>query len=248
MGLPVGIDELPDEPGFRPVVTYTLIAFNTMIYILLSVGYTLFGFRSYDAVLQTLGTYPADIVDPAYLYRVFTSMFLHADIIHLFGNMFFLYIFGRDVEKVMGPARFFVFYIIAGIIASVFNTLSIALLPATFLLSRPQMIYPWIIPSVGASGAISGVLGAYLILFPHARLIAVFYFFPIMMTAEFYIFIWFLYQLIMGLAYSAVVGIAFWAHIGGFIAGIALLPLFAKKSVIKLMQYRKQLLMYYGVY
>ncbi len=250
MGLPVSLEEIPEGVGKHPIVTYLLIAVNVLVYFTLSSSYSLFGFKSYDEVLSTLGMYPADILNPLKFYRVFTSMFLHAGLIHLFGNMLFLYIFGRDVEKVMGHLKFLAFYIICGVIASIFNTVSIAILPSAYLLSKVQeYVLPWMIPSVGASGAISGVLGAYLILFPRARIIAIFYFFPILMSAEFYIFIWFLYQLIMGLTLWASAGIAFWAHVGGFLGGMCLLPAFIDRRLLRIIRrYRRLLSSYYGVY
>ncbi len=250
MGLPVSLEEVPEGVSRHPVVTYALIAANVMVYFMLSTSYSLFGFSSYGEVLRTLGMYPADVLDPLRFYRIFTSMFLHAGLLHLFGNMLFLFIFGRDVEKVMGHLKFLAFYIICGIIASIFNTVSVAILPASFLLSKVQeYILPWMIPSVGASGAISGVLGAYLILFPRAKVIAIFYFFPILMTAEFYIFIWFLYQLIMGLTLWASAGIAFWAHVGGFLGGMALLPVFIDRRLLNIIRrYRRLLSAYYSMY
>jgi len=249
LGLPVSLDEIPESIGRHPVITYLLIGVNVTVYLILSMAYQAFGFSSYDDVLKALGTYPSDILDPIRFYRVFTSMFLHANMLHLLGNMLFLYVFGRDVEKVMGKARFLAFYIACGVIANIFNTLSIAILPSSYLLSKVQeYILPWLIPSVGASGAISGVLGAYLILFPRAKIIAIFYFFPILMTAEFYIFIWFLYQLIMGLTLWSSAGVAFWAHVGGFLGGMAMLPVFVNKELLRLVRRYREFLRLYEVY
>jgi len=249
LGLPVSLEEVPESIGRRPIITYLLIGVNVVIYIILSTTYQTFGFSSYDDILKTFGTYPSDILDPSRFYRVFTSMFLHANMLHLLGNMLFLYVFGRDVERIMGRVRFLAFYIVSGIIANVFNTLSIAVLPSAYLLSKVQeYILPWLIPSVGASGAISGVLGAYLVLFPRAKILAIFYFFPILMTAEFYIFIWFLYQLVMGLTLWSTAGVAFWAHVGGFLGGIACLPVFINKELLRLARRYKEFLRFYGTY
>ncbi len=249
MGLPVSLEEVPESIGRRPVITYLLIGVNVIVYAVFSSVHQALGFSSYDDVLKAFGTYPSDVLDPTRFYRVFTSMFLHANMLHLLGNMIFLYVFGRDVEKIMGRVRFLAFYIVCGIVADIFNTLSVAVLPSSYLLSKVQeYILPWLIPSVGASGAISGVLGAYLVLFPRAKIIAIFYFFPILMTAEFYIFIWFLYQLVMGLTLWSSAGVAFWAHIGGFLGGMACLPIFVNKRLLRLARRYKEFLRLYGTY
>jgi hypothetical protein len=247
MTLPIGIDEPSSVITWRkPVATYSLIVMNSVIFFVLSTSYTALGFRSYDEVLQILGTYPADILYPGTLYRVFTAMFLHADILHLFGNMLFLFVFGRDIERVTGSTKFLLLYFLAGLIADVFNTLSVAILPQSALLSRAQAaVLPWTIPAVGASGAISGILGAYLILFPRTRLLTFFWFFPMLMTAELYIFIWFLYQLLLGLTFWGSTGIAFWAHIGGFIGGIALIPFFLDKEIVRYLRMRRRMVIWY---
>ena len=220
--VPAGGEELPI--GKAPVATYALIAINTIVFFLLTTFPGVVGASSYEQIVYTYGNYPYDILCPSTFYRLFTSMFLHADLLHLFGNMLFLYVFGRGVERVLGSGRFLVLYFVSGIIASVFNTLSVIFLPASALLSKTQaLIYPWLVPAIGASGAISGILGAYFLLYPRAQLVVFFYFIPVTMPAYVYISFWFLFQLLMGIFAASISGIAFWAHIGGFIAGIALL-------------------------
>jgi len=241
MGLPVDSEEHYLGGGVKPVITYLLIAVNTLVFTFLRASYSVLGFSSWSDVLATYGCYPADILNPSTFYRVFSSMFVHAGILHIVGNMFFLYIFGRDVEKVMGHSRYLTFYLASGIIASLFNTLSIALLPSTYLLAG-EYNYSWLIPAVGASGAISGVLGAYLVLYPRSKLFTILYIFPLLMSSAFYIALWFIYQLILGLLSPFGAGIAFWAHIGGFLGGIALTPLFLNREAFESARRRAELI------
>lgn len=153
---------------------------------------------------------------------IFTSMFLHGGWWHLFSNMLALYIFGDNVEDRMGPARYLLFYLLCGFVAGMAHL----------------FVYPSSsLPTVGASGAIAGVLGAYFILFPRSRvitLIPLFFFFDIIeIPAFFYLGFWFFSQLFNGLfALAADVfqsgGVAWWAHIGGFVAGVALVSIFRR--------------------
>lgn len=153
---------------------------------------------------------------------IFTSMFLHGGWWHLFSNMLALYIFGDNVEDRMGPVRYLLFYLLCGFVAGMAHL----------------FVYPSSsLPTVGASGAIAGVLGAYFILFPHSRvitLIPIFFFFDIIeIPAFFYLGFWFFSQLFNGLfALAADVfqsgGVAWWAHIGGFVAGMVLVYIFRR--------------------
>ena len=247
MGLPVDMEGVGEYLDITPVATYFLLAANTLVFLGVSILFPFLGFRTYDDLLFAYGIYPADILSFETFYRVFTSMFLHAGIFHLFGNMFFLYMFGRSVEKVMGTLRFLLFYVLSGIIAVLFHTLSIV--AASYAFPGFQLTHPeyWLIPSVGASGAISGVLGACLVLYPRAKLITMFYFFPVLMTVEAYIVIWFLFQVFMGMTYGVSAGVAFWAHLGGFIGGISLLPLFVRKEIIAVLRQKRLLMQIYGI-
>lgn len=152
-------------------------------------------------------------------------MFLHADFFHMLFNMYFLYLFGRAVENVLGGLKYLALYLISGIASSIFHTAFSFLGGST----------AYVIPAIGASGAISGVLGAYLILYPGTSLIMgwMFFFFPMFfrIKAAYYLIFWFATQLIYGYARLAE-STAVFAHVGGFIAGIALLPLLAKKERI----------------
>jgi len=241
VGLPIESEETYLSLERRPYVTYLLVAVNTVVFFFLLILYPYFGFSTWDEALSTFGCYPADVFSYETFYRVIISMFVHASILHLAGNMFFLYVFGRDVEKVMGYFRFILFYLTSGIIATLFNTFSIALLPEQYLIIGPTSILPWDMPAVGASGAISGILGAYFILYPKAKMLTIFYFFPILMSSGFYIGLWFIYQLALGLL-APLSGIAFWAHIGGFLGGIALTPLFINKELFAASKRRVELL------
>src|SRR5205085_11925057 len=149
----------------------------------------------------------------------FSSMFLHGGWIHLIGNMWTLWIFGDNVEDRMGRGRFLIFYLLTGVLAGV-----------THWLTNGQSN----VPTVGASGAIAGVLGAYFILFPRSQIVVLLpiFFFPFFfqLPAVIYLLFWFLSQVLSGtlagLSASQVGGIAFWAHVGGFVAGVVLHRLF----------------------
>ena len=150
-------------------------------------------------------------------YTLLTSMFMHGGWFHILGNMWFLWVFGDNVEDAMGPVRFALFYLVCGIAAALAH---VAASPDSAM------------PVVGASGAIGGVMGAYAVLYPRApvhMLIALgFYFTRIVVPAYLMLGYWFLLQILGGIPalQGAGGGVAFWAHIGGFAAGIALLPLF----------------------
>jgi membrane associated rhomboid family serine protease len=163
---------------------------------------------------------PALAVIPP-IFSVFTSMFLHGGWIHLIGNMLYLWIFGNNIEDAMGHVRYLVFYLICGVAASF-----------SHILSDTQSL----IPSIGASGAISGVLGAYLLLYPRARvlvLVPLGFFTQLMhIPASIVLGLWFLLQLLNSAMSSGQGGgVAWWAHIGGFVAGMALVALFKKRNV-----------------
>jgi membrane associated rhomboid family serine protease len=156
---------------------------------------------------------------------VLTSMFMHGGWIHLLGNMWFLWIFGNNIEDAMGHARFAVFYLVCGVIAAL-----------TQVLVDPHSA----VPMVGASGAISGVMGAYVLLFPRVRVHTLVWlgFFVTTVTLPAYLMLgyWFVYQLLLGtVGVLAQVegGTAFWAHIGGFLAGMALIKLFATQEYLE---------------
>ena len=154
--------------------------------------------------------------------HLLTSMFLHGSWMHLIGNMWFLWIFGNNIEDSMGRLRFIAFYLISGL-AAAFGQ----------VVAAPDSI----IPMVGASGAISGVMGAYLVLYPRVKvytLVPIFIFFTsIALPAWAMLGYWFVIQLLSGLLSSGEMGgVAFWAHIGGFLAGVVLIKLFARPEYV----------------
>ncbi|MCE4602785.1 MAG: rhomboid family intramembrane serine protease [Desulfurococcales archaeon] len=248
MGIPLEDENVP--AGGPPLVNLTLILLNIAVFLvgILAPWLLLPGAVSYSVVVEELGMVPARIMAGERLYTLLTSMFLHGGIAHLLGNMLYLYIFGDNIEAVLGRWRYLAFYLISGLGAVLFHIASIAFMPAEALANSilSSGVNPWLIPAIGASGAISGVLGAYLLLFPASRIRVVTFWVWIPLFLEFpayvYIMFWFLYQFIMGLAVSlsgVQAGVAFWAHIGGFLTGMAILPLLAGRDV------RRKLLLYY---
>ena len=162
---------------------------------------------------------PDHIIRGEELYTLFTSMFLHDGLLHLFGNMLYLYVFGDNIEDVFGHVSYLVFYIFSGLTASFAYIISI---------TDPQL---YTTPVVGASGAIAGVLGAYLILYPKARILTLIIAgWPIIVPvpAIFFLGFWFLMQW-LEVSFGAVGNVAWWAHIGGFIAGLSLALIFGLK-------------------
>lgn len=220
-----------DEELFGRVkapATITLVAINVIVYAITSIGN---GFLAVEDKWVGLGAFvPAFISDPANWYRLITSMFLHADISHIFFNMLFLYSFGKHIEATIGTKRFLALYFISGLAAEIFHT---ALIPIEGLTSA-------FIPALGASGAISGVLAGYLILFPGTRLSMCFFYFyfPLCFTTSAAVFItfWFALQVIQGYL-GASLGVAVFAHAGGFIGGLAALPYLVDWSRHRLIQY-----------
>lgn len=209
-----------DNPtSIRPAVTVMLIIASVMVFLWeLSLGDELerafYAFGTVPSVLFATARLPADVeaIPPA--LTVITSMFLHGGWMHLIGNMLYLWIFGNNIEDAMGHARFIVFYLLCGIAATMAHALM-----------EPQSA----LPMVGASGAISGVLGAYLLLYPHARVfVAVpfgLYLHTTYLPALVVLGFWFVLQLVNSLlAPPGQGGVAWYAHIGGFVAGMALIP------------------------
>lgn len=205
-----------------PLMNWTLIAVNVLIFVLL-----LSGPRA-ELWIARYGMVPAQIFStPTEWLTVVTSMFLHGGLFHLISNMWALYIFGDNVEDRMGPTRFLLFYLLCGAAAA-----------AVHVMMNPSST----IPTVGASGAISGVMGAYLVLFPYSRVITLipFFFFPYFfeVPALFFIGLWFGGQLVNALLTSALAppdvgGVAWWAHVGGFVAGIVLVRLFVVRRYVR---------------
>jgi membrane associated rhomboid family serine protease len=173
------------------------------------------------AVLLTDARLPPDLSWLPRYATPFTSMFLHGGWMHLLGNMLFLWIYGANVEDAMGHVRYLLFYFICGIVALLAQALA-----------DPHSAYP----IIGASGAISGVLGAYLLLFPRANILTLvllpFFFATVRLPAMLLLLLWFAVQLISEVAVSGGdASVAFRAHIGGFLAGMLLAPVFKRREV-----------------
>lgn len=171
------------------------------------------------AIIQSslsYGMIPVDILHGQRLFTLLTSMFLHGDLIHLGGNILFLYIFGDNVEDTFGHTRYAVSYFVAGLFASFVHIASLLYFGDSIGLRTV---------TIGASGAISAVLGAYLVLYPTARILTMIFFgwvFFVPVPAILFLGVWFLYQFLYGTLAASVGGVAYWAHIGGFAAGLLL--------------------------
>ncbi len=203
-----------------PIMTWTLIAANTLVFL-------------YEAQLSppaltrfvnAWGLIPAtfSFFSPLGWVRIFTAMFLHGGWFHVVSNMWFLFIFGDNVEDRMGPGRYLAFYLLGGVTAALVQ-----------VFTAPGSMTP----VVGASGAIAAVLGGYLVLYPAARvttMVPVFFFITFVdIPAVLYLGFWFVMQIFSGLAALGApvnAGVAWWAHIGGFVFGMAAVHLFTEKE------------------
>ncbi len=228
-----------------PVVNYVLILTNILVFVFLQ------GLGNNEKFTYAFSTVPAEIVTgkdivtrdrivvqqftgqryempglqptpiPVYLTLI-TSMFMHGGIAHIFGNMLFLFIFGDNIEDRVGHFRYLIFYLVCGVLAGLAHVFA----TVTFAGNEASLL----VPSLGASGAISGVLGAYLLLFPTRRVTVLISWFVTQVPAFIAIGLWFVFQLISGLgmlgAGAQQGGVAYAAHIGGFIAGLALIKVF----------------------
>jgi membrane associated rhomboid family serine protease len=190
-----------------PVVTFALLAANALAFLFqLSLGEQVNEFILYFGLVPAAFSWVA----------LFTSMFLHGGLLHFGGNMLYLWIFGDNVEDRMGHGRFLVFYLLCGVAAALAQTIV-----------TPDSL----VPMVGASGAIAGVMGAYFVLYPQSRIVTllpiIFFMQIVEIPAIFFLGIWFLMQFVNGLGSFAIAsasqsgGVAFWAHIAGFVAGIS---------------------------
>ncbi len=212
-------DNIPSRT--YPIVNVFLIAVNLAVFFFqFSLG------RNVDSFILAYGFIPARLVAeglaPEQLVRLTTAMFLHGGWFHALSNMLYLWIFGDNVEDRMGHFKYLVFYLLTGYIATISHV---------FFEPYSEL------PLIGASGAIAGVLGAYLILYPRAKvltLVFIFIFIQIIpIPAVVFLGIWFFLQLLNGtasLSAQAAQGVAFWAHIGGFVAGVLLVKVFSRNQ------------------
>ncbi|MDP3994513.1 MAG: rhomboid family intramembrane serine protease [bacterium] len=197
-------------------VTLALILVNIVVFF--STAFSV----DFESIIEIFGVTPGQVLSGSGLLTLFTSMFLHADLVHLLGNMWFLWIFGDNVEGNLGPLKFILFYLTVGVVASLIDVYT----------ASPERLG---IPTIGASGAISGVLGGYVILYPHNKIRTQFWAFfrpyVISIPAYLYLGVWFLYQLVY---IGTPTNIAYMAHIGGFVAGaIFILPLREKILIVE---------------
>ena len=238
MIFPIGDDN--SDRTTVPIVNYILIAINVLVFVFFQ------GLGSNDQFTYAFSTVPEEIRTGADIARavpievgdqravinlqptpgsvyltLITSMFMHGGIMHLFGNMLFLWIFGDNLEHALGRARYLIFYLVTGLIASLAHVIS------TFVFGDNPFI-----PSLGASGAISGVLGGYLVLYPRRQVRVIILRMLTTVPAVVAIGLWFVFQLIsafgvIGAGPQSGGGVAFMAHIGGFVAGLALVKIFS---------------------
>jgi membrane associated rhomboid family serine protease len=202
-----------------PLVVLLLITLNILLFLHeISLGKSLELFIKNYSIIPNIFFSP-NVDTFSRFYPFFTSIFLHGSWVHLLGNMWFLWVFGNNIEDRMGHIRFPLFYLGCGIASGLAHTYM-----------NPESA----IPTIGASGAISGILGAYLVLYPFSRvltLVPIFFIYFVKIPAFFFLGVWFLVQFFSGassiLAGEATTGgVAWWAHVGGFASGIVLLPFF----------------------
>lgn len=210
-----------DQPSFStPFINYFLIILNIIVFLWeLSVGH-----RALTGVIAEFGVIPhkmvAGLAGHTYestagaILPIFTSMFLHGSFLHLAGNMLFLWIFGDNVEDYLGHFNYLIFYFASGVVAALTHIL-------LNLNSR--------MPTIGASGAIAGVLGAYFILYPRARVLTWLFVIVIWLPAWLILGYWFVVQFI-NVSAIAESGVAVWAHLGGFAAGVIMIKVFPERS------------------
>jgi hypothetical protein len=170
-----------------------------------------------ESFIDNFGLIPSQLIRGQRLHTLFTSMFIHGGPVHLIGNLLYLHIFGDNVEDAFGHKRYFFFFMVSGIIASLVHVASLLITVDLSMLN---------IPTIGASGAISGILGAYIVLYPRAQILTLLLFgwiYVVPIPAVFLLGFWFTFQLFYGmfnLEIGVPSGIAYWAHIGGFLAGL----------------------------
>lgn len=238
MIFPIGDDQV--KGGYFPYVSYGFIALNVLAF--------LYQMTDTNLMVCELGSVPNDILNGRNLHTLFTSMFMHGGLMHIIGNMLFLWIFADNIEATVGSIPFLLFYLIGGLAAS---ALHIFLSDGTGMdlsaccnmcgnppcLTQGSNVCPGSIPSVGASGAIAAVLGAYLVMFPKSRvkLFVIYFFRAIYISAFWFLGFWILQQLYSGFSSfgpeaAASGGTAWWAHIGGFVFGVVA-GFFAKQGM-----------------
>ena len=206
-----------------PLVTLALIVANILVWVV-------YQLPDLEGSVNSLAYHPCEVegscpqVGHGWLLTSVTAMFMHGSWLHLLGNMLFLWIFGNNVEDALGKVRFVAFYFLGGFAATAAQTF----VTLTYASDLAAMI-----PNVGASGAVSAVLGGYLVLLPHAKVLTVIFFILREVPAVLFLGIWFGFQLLEGSASIAQPqaggGVAFFAHVGGFVFGIVTVKLFQRR-------------------
>ncbi len=201
-----------------PVVTVVLITLNVLVFL-----YQIFSPQGLQYSIYRMGAIPYEITHFTTISQLprisppltlLTSLFLHGSFLHLFGNMLYLWIFGNNIEDFLGPFRYILFYLLSGLGASLVH-----------IIFHPSSM----IPMIGASGAIAGVLGAYFLLYPGARVITLVFFWILPVPAFFILGLWFVAQ-VMNIGIGG--GVAWFAHVGGFLIGVALIRIYVKRRRI----------------
>jgi len=220
MIFPIGDDQV--KGGHRPIFSYSFIVLNVFIFIFQSQ----LPEAQQASFVHHFGSIPAEITVGQDLFTLITSMFLHGDWLHLLGNMLFLWVFADNIEATVGSVRFLVFYLLGGIVAA-----------------SGHIWFNWdsLVPMVGASGAISAVMGAYLVMFPASRVKLLFLIFPFRVSAWIFLGIWIWQQWTNGMSWltqqmdigTSGSGVAWWAHIGGFVFGLLVGFLFRAKGKLE---------------
>ncbi len=219
MFIPMGTEESVSRQRF-PAVTVALVAINSLVFFFELFLLYLGGEQALDAFIRTFGVIPAQVSTGQSLYTLFTAIFVHGSLTHVGFNMLYLLAFGDNIEDRLGRWRYLLFYLLTGLIA---NLVQAAVNPDS------------LVPSVGASGAVAGIMGGYLLLFPRGKVRVFMFLGPLSRTtrisALFYLGFWFLTQFFngvgsLGVATAETGGVAYWAHIGGFAAGLVLAYLF----------------------
>ena len=229
MFVPIGDTQVTG--GYKPYVSYSLIVINIVIFII--------QYQTPGNLVCDLSTIPSDIIQGRSLHTLISSMFLHGSWMHLLGNMVFLWVFADNIEARIGSVPFLIFYLLGGLIAGFshiwFSTYNVDLtqiqcLPCSLINpcgDSEEHVAAAVIPSLGASGAIAAVLGAYLTMFPSSRIrvLVLILFRSFYLPAIVFLGIWFIQQLFYGIGslspdFSGDDSIAWWTHIGGFVFGV----------------------------
>ncbi|MFK7934747.1 MAG: rhomboid family intramembrane serine protease [Saprospiraceae bacterium] len=204
MIFPIGDDQV--QGGYKPYFAYSFIALNVLIFIFQASLPT----GQLNSFIFEYGSIPVETVQGQDLFTLFTSMFLHGGWMHLIGNMLFLWVFADNIEATVGSISFVIFYLVGGLAAHA----------AHIYFNMGSEI-----PTVGASGAIAAVMGAYLVMFPTSKIKMWAFFFTFRIAAIFFLGFWIFQQFMSGtaaldVATEQTAGVAWWAHIGGFIFGV----------------------------